>query len=153
MRGPVGRTVPGIPITGKCWRIGHAFAGDELLQRIEPVPIIGLPGIGIACALGAFDLLGECGRPFRPGEQATVEKRQRHGEGLCLPRLAKDGTLPVAWNAGHRGDRLSDSARSPGMTTSVVHAGSRYGSNASTETLTVGSLSGPHSSGPSNTTV
>src|SRR5262249_2947215 len=82
-------------------------------ERVEPVPVIGLTGIGIAGGLRALDLIGEGGRPFRPGEQAALVQCERHGEGLRLPWFAEDGPFGIARNAGHgiggaAGDGLVD---------------------------------------------
>src|SRR5882757_6751705 len=109
------------------------------------MPVIGLASVGIAGSLGAIDLFGERARPFVPGEQSALMQRERHREGMRLPWRAKHRTVIVAGNARHGPGRARGRR--------VHHAASRYGSNASMDTLTVGSASGPHSSAPSNTTV
>ena len=86
--------------------ICHAFGGDDALERVEPVVVIGLASIGIARRLRALDLLGKGGRPFRPGEDAAVVQGERHREGLRLPRLAEHRPFRIARNARHRFDRL-----------------------------------------------
>ena len=102
MRRAVGGVVPGVAIARERRRVGHAFLGDDPLERVEPVPIVGLAGIGIAGGLRALDLLAERRRPFGPGEQAALVQRERHGEGLRLPRLAEHRPFGVARNARHR---------------------------------------------------
>src|SRR4051794_6011249 len=146
VRRAVGRMIPSMLVARKRCRIGHALLSDEALQRIEPVTIISLARVGIARALCALDLLGERGRPLRPGEQSPLVQCERHREGLRLPRLAKHRAVRVARDARHfpRGALCGGS---------VHQARSRYGSNASMETFSVGSASAPQSSRASNTTV
>jgi hypothetical protein len=95
----VSGVVPGIAIVRERRRIGHALFGNKPLQGVEPVPVISLAGIGIPRRLRALDFRAERLRPFRPGEQAALVERKRHGEGLGFPRLAKDGAFVVARNA------------------------------------------------------
>src|SRR5262245_28435565 len=71
VRGAVGGVVPGVAITGERWRVGHALLRHDALERIEPVQVVGLAGVGIAGRLRALDLVGERRRPFRPGEQSA----------------------------------------------------------------------------------
>src|SRR5262250_2096805 len=52
--------------------------GDQVLERGKPMPVVSLPGIGIACRLCRLDLGGQGLGPFRPGEQALLMKRDRH---------------------------------------------------------------------------
>ena len=78
-----------------------------------------------------LDFLAERGGPFLPGKHAAFVERQREREGLRFPRLAKHRTLGVAHN----------------------YTASRYGSNASIETLSVESVASPHNSRPSNSTL
>ncbi len=72
---------------------------------------------------------------------------ERYGEGLRLPRLAEHRALLVTRDAGNGVGGAARRGRIDG------HAGSRYGSKASTETVRVGSASAPQSWRPSNTTV
>ena len=88
--------------------IGDALFVDQTFERIEPVPVIAFARIGIASGLRALDFLGQRVGPFGPGEQAALMQRQRHGEGLRLPRLAKHRPVLVPRHPRYR-----------------VHAGSR----------------------------
>ena len=97
----VGGVVPGVAIAMQGIRCRDALGGDERFQRGEPVPVIGLAGVGIAFGLRALDLRAQRLRPFLPGEDAGLVQRQRHGEGARLPRLAKYRAVLVA---GHAGD-------------------------------------------------
>src|SRR5438105_2170668 len=72
VRGAVGGIIPGIAIAVQRFGRSYAFRGNEVLQRCEPMPVIGLAGVGIAASLGALDLFGERGRPFVPGEQSAL---------------------------------------------------------------------------------
>ena len=107
--------VPGVAVARERLLVGDALRGDDALERIEPVPVIGLAGIGIAGRLRALDLLAEHRRPFRPGEQAARMQRERHGEGLRLPRLAEHRAFLVARNARHRVDRAARSSSGRSM--------------------------------------
>jgi hypothetical protein len=51
VRRAVGGVVPGISVARERLRISHALIRDDALERIEPVPVIGLAGIGIAGGL------------------------------------------------------------------------------------------------------
>src|SRR5215470_107078 len=149
VRRAVGSAVPGVVIARELGGAAHALGRDETFQRVEPVMIVGLAGVGIARRLGTLDLLAERRRPFGPGEHAARMQRERHGEGLRFPRLAEYRTFSVAGNARHRGGGAAGS----GAIDRGHDASSRYGSNASIDTLSVGSPSSPHNSRPSNTTV
>src|SRR5262249_52621587 len=149
VRGAVGGAVPGVMVARELAGVADALRRDETFERVEPVVIVGLAGVGIAGRLRALDLLAERRRPFRPGEHATLVQRERHGKSLRLPGLAEHRTFGVAGNARHRGG----GAAGGGGIDRGHDASSRYGSNASTDTLSVGSPSSPHSSRPSNTTV
>src|SRR6185369_15766144 len=89
VRRAIGGVVPGVLVARKRRRVGHALLRDEAFERVEPMMIIGLAGVGIALALSALDLLGERRGPFGPLEQSALVQRQRHGEGLRLPWLAE----------------------------------------------------------------
>src|SRR5262249_59812757 len=78
VRRAVGGVVPGVAIARERPCVGHALAGDEPLERIEPVPVIGLAGVAIAGRLRPLDLLGERRRPFAPAEQAALVQPERH---------------------------------------------------------------------------
>src|SRR5580704_8328873 len=146
MRGAFAGMLPGVARALQLPRVGDAFFGDDALQRGEPVMIIGLAGVGIARGLRLLDLVTERCRPFRPGEQATLIERQRQRERLRFPRLAEHRPVVVTRDAGD-GLRRAQRGGVGG------HAGSRYGSNASIETLSDGSEVWPHNSRPSNSTV
>src|ERR1700730_14503264 len=146
VRRAVGGVIPGIAIAIECFVCYDALGRDQLLQRRQPMPVIGLPGVGIALGLRALDLAGKRVGPFSPGEQSTTMQRERHRKGLRLPRFAKHRPVVVTRNAGHGTGCFERGG-------CIHHAASRYGSNASMDIFTVGSASGPHNSAPSNTTV
>src|SRR5271168_3372050 len=110
--------------------------------------IIGLAGIGIAGGLRLLDLVAERHRPFFPGEQAALVELQRQRKGFGFPRLTKYGTILVTRNV-----QIVIPAERAERGCFTIHAGSRYGSKASIETLSVGSAFSPHNSRPSNSTV
>ena len=56
VRRAVGGVVPGIVIARERVAIGDVFLGDEMFERVEPVPVVGFAGIGIAGRLRALDL-------------------------------------------------------------------------------------------------
>src|SRR5438105_10262855 len=91
---------PGVAIARQRVRAGDAFFGDDALERSEPMPVIGLAGVGVAQRLRAPDLVGQYRRPFAPAEQAALVEREREREGLRLPGRAKDRPLAVARDAG-----------------------------------------------------
>src|SRR5580704_7443135 len=138
--------LPGVARALQLPRVGDAFFGDDAFQRGEPMVIISLAGVGIAGGLRLLDLVAERCRPFLPGEQAAPVERQRQRERFRFPRLAEHRPVVIAWDAS---DRLRRAQRC-GV---GGHAGSRYGSNASIETFSVGSEFSPHNSRPSNSTV
>src|SRR6185295_11382371 len=100
--------------------------------------------VRIAGGLRPLDLLAQRRRPLAPREEAALVQGERHGKRLRFPRLAEDRTVRVVRDARER-------LCGRGIDRHV--AGSRYGSKASIETLTVGSAPGPHNCRPSNTTV
>src|ERR1700710_2058033 len=57
MRRAICRMVPGIAVA--VYSVGRRdpFCCDQLFQRREPMPVIGLAGVGIARGLRAFDLV------------------------------------------------------------------------------------------------
>ena len=112
MRRAVGGVVPGVAIAREDGRIGDALLGDQAFERGEPVPVIGVAAVGVARRLRALDLRGKRRRPFRPGEEAAAIERQRHREGLRLPRLVKDRPALVARQARHRHGSSAKAARS-----------------------------------------
>src|SRR5580704_262159 len=148
VRGYGGGAFPGVAVAGQRLAVGDALFGDQSFERVQPVPVIGLARIGVARRLGALDLVGQGRGPFAPGEQATLVQRQRHREGLRLPRLTEDRALLALRDARHR-----ERGRGDGVAVERAHAGSRYGSNASIDTVIDGSASLPHSLRPLNTTV
>src|SRR6266700_8070028 len=89
VRGAVGGVLPGAAITREAGGVGDALFGDQAFERGEPVPVIGLAGIGIARLLRALDLGGEGRCSFGPAEQPAPVERQGHREGLRFPRLAE----------------------------------------------------------------
>ena len=145
VRRAVGGVIPGVEVFPQRARVGDALLGDDPLQRREPVPVIGLAGVGIAGGLRLLDLVAEDRRPLRPLEQPAVYSDSvsakacaSHGSRNTGPS-ASQGMLGTArGRVARRRDRLRSHARR--------YAGSRYGSNASIEIFEVGSASGPHSS-------
>src|ERR1700730_2456476 len=138
--------LPGVARARELPRVGDAFFGDDEWQRGQPMVIIGLAVGGVAGGLRLLDLVAERCRPFLPGEQAALVERQRQRERFRLPGFAEHRSVVIAGNARDRARR----AQGGGV---GGHAGSRYGSNASIETLSVGSEFSPHNSRPSNSTV
>src|SRR5258708_4086939 len=136
MRRAIGGVVPGIAIAVKGFWGSDAFLGNQPFQRREPVPVVGLAGVGIAASLRAPDFVGECSCPFIPGKKPALMQRKRHRKGLRLPWFAKYRAIIVAGKARHSTGRTRRGG--------VHHAASRYGSNASMDIFTAGSASGPH---------
>src|SRR6476660_1777114 len=107
--------VPGLAIERLGGAVGETLVCDHLLQRGEPMPVVALPGAGIAGGLPFLDFLAEGRRPILPGEDARLMQRDGHGEGTRLPRIANgrplliDGAAQDSWQ---------------GLPT-VAHAGSR----------------------------
>ena len=100
VRRAVGGVVPGIAVARAASPASATpFSATMRSSVAEPVAVIGLAGIGIAGRLRALDLVAERRRPFGPGEHAALVQRQRHGEGLRLPRLAEHRAVVVARNA------------------------------------------------------
>src|SRR5882724_1222257 len=141
----VGGMVPGVAVAMLGFEGCDTLRRDQFLECREPMAVIGLAIVGVTARLRALDFIGKRCGPLVPGEQAALMQRERHRKGLRFPGFAEYRPFIVAGDirqgvgCTHRG--------------SVVHAGSRYGSNASMDIFTVGSASGPHSSVPSNTTV
>src|SRR5262249_37541409 len=101
VRRAVGGMIPGGAIARERRRVGHALAGDEPLERIEPVPVIGLAGVWIAPRLRPLDLFGERPLPIVPAEPAALEHRERQRESLRFTRLAEHRAFRVARDARH----------------------------------------------------
>src|SRR5579883_1000414 len=129
-------------------RIDEALGGDNAFKRGEPMAIVGLARVGIAGGLRFPDLLAKGLRPFLPGEHAAFVERHGKRKRLRLPRLAKPRPVIVA-----RGVHGSFGAPVRRGAASVPMAISRYGSNASIDTVSEGSVASPHNSRPSNETV
>ena len=51
MRRAVGGVVPGVEVALERRGVGRALLGDDPLQRVEPVPVVGFAGVGIAGGL------------------------------------------------------------------------------------------------------
>src|SRR5262245_43710606 len=81
------RASPGVAITCERLRVCRAFRGDDALERVEPMQVVGLTGVGVAGRLRALDLLRQDVGPFRPSEQTARVQSQRHGERLRFPRF------------------------------------------------------------------
>src|SRR5262249_28015896 len=101
VRGAVAGAIPCVAVAmeriGRC----HAFLSDELFERVEPVRVISLAGVRVACGLRTFDFGCKRPCPFRPGEDAALMQRQRHGEGLSLPWLTKHRAVGIARYTRH----------------------------------------------------
>ena len=100
MRRAVGGVVPGVAVAMQEIGSRDALGGDEPLQRREPVPVVGLAGVGIAGGLRALDFFGKRCGPFVPGEHAALVQHQRHGEGLRFPGLAEHRAVGIAGKVG-----------------------------------------------------
>src|SRR5882724_8394283 len=83
--------------------------------------VVGVAEIRIACRLCLAYLTRQGRGPLRRGEHAALMKRQHHGKGAGLP-----------WLIEHRAGGVPRHSRQPEQRL-VRHAGSRYGSKASTE--------------------
>src|SRR5665213_2205831 len=44
----VGGTLPGVAVAGEGGRVGDVLLGDQAFQRVEPMTVISLAGIGVA---------------------------------------------------------------------------------------------------------
>src|SRR5882757_6427578 len=64
MRRAVGGVIPGIVIARQRRRVGDTLFRHQSLQGIEPVPVVGRAGVGIARFLCPLDLAGEGRGPF-----------------------------------------------------------------------------------------
>ena len=82
------RASPGVAIACERLRVRRAFRGDDALERVEPMPVVGLTGVGIAGRLRALDLLRQDVGPFRPSEQTA--------------RMREEGRDFWRWSAGNR---------------------------------------------------
>src|SRR5260370_23542458 len=71
MRRAVGGVVPGVAIAIEGLGGRDAFRRDQSFQCRQPMPVIGLAGVGIAGRLRALDLIGKRRNPFVPREQAA----------------------------------------------------------------------------------
>src|SRR6185437_8587027 len=109
--------------------------------------VIGFAGIGIAGGFRPLDFITQGGGPFRCGKYAAFLQRARQRKGLRFPGFAKYRFAAVVI-AGECAQRMGSAIGNHGPIT-----GSKYGSKASIDTLSVGSVVSPHNSRPSNTTV
>ena len=75
--------------------VERGYAGEDELAAGHALR----PGKEVARRLRTPDLVGERGRPLRPGEQPAPVQGQCHGEGLRLPRGAKHRPIGIARNA------------------------------------------------------
>src|ERR1041384_2466069 len=67
VRRTVRRMVPGMLVARKRRGVRDTLLGDEPLERVEPMAVVGLAGVGVARTLRALDLGGERRGPLRPG--------------------------------------------------------------------------------------
>src|SRR3974390_3711672 len=77
VRGAFAGMFPGIAGARQLLGAGEPLRGDDTLERIEPVMIVGLAGVRIAGGLRLLDLLPDRRRPFGPREHAARVERQR----------------------------------------------------------------------------
>src|SRR5215216_8108575 len=56
VRSAVGRMIPSVVVAPQGRRVGDALLGDDAFERVEPVMVISLAGVGIARLLSALDL-------------------------------------------------------------------------------------------------
>ena len=78
-------------------RAAHvALLGAESLQGIEPMLVVTVTDVRLTSLLSCFDLSTQDHSPFGPGEPAGLRQAHRQGEGMGLPRIAKDRALGVA---------------------------------------------------------
>ena len=82
--------VPGFGITGKFGPRSRALAGNQRLERGQPVVVVGVAEVGIACGLRVADLLRQRIGPFIPSEQSALVQLDDQREGMRLPGCAKD---------------------------------------------------------------
>ncbi len=106
MRRAVGGVIPGVAIAVLDFGAGHAFGRDKVFQRCQPMPVVRLAAVGVACRLRSLDFARQCGRPFVPRKQSAGVERERHGKRLRFPRFMKDGSISVLGNAGQGASRL-----------------------------------------------
>src|SRR5262252_10871010 len=99
-----GSPLPGSVTARQGGRVGNAFFGDAPLESGEPIMIVSLTSVGIACRLRPADLLAQNFCPFAPGEQPTRVQCQSHGEGLSLPGFTEYRTLGTLWDSGDGAD-------------------------------------------------
>ena len=88
-----GSLPPGSVTARQGSRVGNAFFDDDPLEGGEPIMVVSLTSVGIACRLGPADLLAQNCCPFAPGEHPTLVQCQSHGEGLSLPGFVEYRTL------------------------------------------------------------
>src|SRR5882724_7738302 len=135
--------IPGVAVANKRFGTGDSLFGNKLFKSRQPMPIIGLAGVGVAVRLRALDFIRKRPRPFVPTKEPARVQRDRHGEGLGFPWFTKDRPVGVARKVGNGASHVAG-----GLGSHQAH--SRYGSQASIETIRLGSDALPHSSPPSN---
>jgi len=96
-----GSPLPGSVTARQGSRVGKASFDDDPLESGEPMMIVSLTSVGIACSLGPADLLAQNCCPFAPGEQPTLVQCQSHGEGLSLPGFVEYRTLGALRDPGN----------------------------------------------------
>src|SRR5215469_14908154 len=99
-----GSPLPGSVTARQGGRVGNAFFGDDPLESGEPMMVVSLTRVGIACRLGPANLRAQNCCPFAPGEQPTLLQCQSHGEGLSLPGFVEYRTLGALRDAGDGAD-------------------------------------------------
>ena len=69
--------------------VGNAQCGNDPLKRSEELPMIGSIRILVGVLRTGGDLCAKNLRPLIPLKSTLTVQQHDHGEGLCLPRLAK----------------------------------------------------------------
>ena len=127
VRCALGRVLPCVPVARERRSVREALRGDEPLERREPVQVVRLAGVRIACRLRALDLRRERGaftwsewaatlaevvaEVKARGEPDTGERYYEHWL-AALERLARRKGLVTADGLEARRDAWDRAARS-----------------------------------------
>jgi hypothetical protein len=133
--------------SGAASRSRRRPCGDQPLQRREPMPVVGLAGVGIAGRLRALDLVGSAAAHSGQVNSPRACSASAIAKACASQGSRNTGPSASRGNAGHGGGavaRLAD--RAPSRALQIRLPGvDRH--------LQVGSDVSPHSSRPSNVTV
>lgn len=114
----VGRLPVASPACQIRW-VRQVLCHSQMLQRGQPVMVVGAAVVRVSGGLGAGDLHRQGFRPFRPGESAVLVEFEGQGEGLSLPGFCEDRAVIVPGQAGQRcgidGSRACDNCVTPGQ--------------------------------------